>query len=398
LKLKNILLIDIEADGHRPAFAKLFAKYLVKAGYFVVIAFPDKEKSAWIEASLLSDGIGKNNFRMVDHTARRNASSPRLGSFGDVLSTLKLWRDTATVVEEIESVHNIRIDKVFLAWLDSYLANYLSHRVIDTILNRPWSGMYFHPWFLYDPKLNDTSKMSSIDSVFRSKFCSSIAIHDEFVSDKLSLRTGKRVVIFPEAADSTPPAKDFPMADEIKKKSNGRMAIGLIGLARRKGIMLLLNLAMKAEPSDFFFVMIGPIIWHEYSEAEKVFISDFLDRKHENVFYHPEYLDEGANVNAVICALDVLYLVYENFKSSSNFVTKAAIFRKPVLAADQHWMGKVVRKYGMGEVVAENNLDQALAALKLLKRDLGHFNFEKYSDYMRIHAEENLEQVFRRIF
>jgi hypothetical protein len=393
----TILLIDHRSDGHRPAFIRLFAKYLIKVGYHVVIAFPDREKSEWIEQGLLSEGVGPENFRMVDHDLRAKAVKGE-GVFSNAIATFRFWRETGRIVSQIERTQGIRIDNVFFAWLDDYLANYLSPFVIDRIFRWPWSGLYFHPWYLYTQGLANKARSSSIDSVLRSKFCKSIAVHDEFVSDLLSKRTGKPVIVFPEIADSTPPEVDFAIAREIRSLAKGRMSIGLIGLARRKGLLLFARMAMHADATRYFFMLAGPVLWEEYNDEEKEFLKDFIASNNENVYYYPQYLKEGAQLNAVIDALNVLYVVYENFMSSSNFSTKAAIFRKPVLATNRFWIGNVTRKYTMGETIEENNLEDSLRALNLLRENIGSFNFANYPKYLEIHSEENLERTFRQIF
>ena len=114
-----------------------------------------------------------------------------------------------------------------------------------------------------------------------------------------------------------------------------------------------------------------------------------------NCFYYPTSLEEGAKINAVIAASDILFLVYNNFRSSSNFSTKAALFKKPVLASGRFWIGAATNTYSMGETVIEETEEKMLMALKELKNQLKHnnFNYSGFENYLKIHQEDRLLQA-----
>lgn len=395
--MKIVALVDHYTEGHHKAFVKLFSKYLIKAGYSVFVFFPAPEDE--LQKELTDESTDSNRVRFINFKLKRKYFH-RLGRFNHAASVVSLWQSTHRALKDAEKRFDIAFDFVFLAWLDDYLANYLPPVVIDMIFPYPWSGLYFHPWYLFEEGTTSRVSWSSIDSVLRAKKCLSIALHDDFLIDRLSTRIGKRVLLFPEIADATPPLTDYDLAMRIKTLANGRIVVGLIGLARRKGTLHLMALARQADPSRFFFFLGGRPSYVDCSPEEATALREFFSNLPDHCYHFPESIEEGGKINAVINALDILFLVYHNFKSSSNFSTKAAHFRKPVLATNQYWIGEVTKKFSMGITVDEGNVSQAVRALESLRTELltRSFDFSRYDDYLLIHREENLTDCFTKAF
>ncbi|MBL0742446.1 hypothetical protein [Chryseolinea lacunae] len=393
----TVALLDHHAEGHHHAFIKLFTKYLLRAGYDVCIFFPVNKEL--ILSELSADGVDVSRVQFFTFTLTRQTHT-RLGRFNEAASVLQLWIDTRRALKAAEQKLKLKFDRVFLAWLDDYLANYLPPQAVDAVFPYSWSGLYFHPWYLFQDGLKNRATVSSIDSVLRARKCLSVAVHDEFLLPKLAERIQKRVIFFPEIADATPPRQDEPTAQEIRTRANGRIVVGLIGLAKRKGTLHLLALATHADPSQFFFFFAGKLPEADYTTEEYTKAKSFFDNPPKNCFHYPNSIAEGETINAVINALDILFLVYDNFKSSSNFNTKAAHFRKPVLATKRFWIGKVTEKFLMGETVEEGNLSQTLTALNTLRDRIktNTLDFSRYDEYLSLHKEENLTESFTKAF
>jgi hypothetical protein len=392
--MKVVALIDHFAVGHHYAFIKLFSKYLLKIDYRLCICYPENETE--IVSHLVAEGFPEENifFHKLDIKDKKFS---RFGKLNPVFSTIALWKDTRRELQKCEEQFTIKIDFVFFAWLDNYVVNGLSHWLVDLVFPYSWSGLYFHPWYLHENVGNRVS-FSSIDSVLRSRNCVSVAIHDEFVAEKLERRIKKKVVVFPEIADSTPPNPDFWLASEIRAKAGRRWIIGLIGVLKRKGFLTFMELAQKANREKFFFFFAGNLETHDFSpEQEKIVRQFLLNDLPENCLYFPDSIPEGSHINAVIGVLDIIFIVYNNFRSSSNYSTKAALFKKQVLATNRFWIGRVTQKYKMGEVIEEGNIDQALVALDRLsdKLESGHMDFSGLDDYLKVHGEGTLEAAFK---
>ncbi|MBI1768772.1 MAG: hypothetical protein HYR67_10390 [Bacteroidetes bacterium] len=389
--MKTVALIDHYHIGHHYAFIKLFAKCILELGYKVYVLYPEKENE--IKEYLITEGADPSKVA----TQKIQLKKIQVESFyTNAVSTLFLWRDTKKIIKKCEEDSGEKIDFVFLCWLDDYLSNDLPHQLIDLIIRRPWSGLYFHPWYLLHETTKNRVTFRSIDSVLRSRYCNSVALHDEFLVSKLANRINKPVLLFPEIADTTAPLMKFALADEIKNRAKERIVVGLIGLEKRKGTLFFIEIAKRANDQNFFFFLAGKPIKEEYNTVDFEKLSNFLNQNRENILYFPDYVEEGPKLNAVICSLDILFVLYDNFKSSSNFITKAVFFDKLVIATKNYWIGSVTNKYRIGITVEEGNGIESLNALNILRTHLINdtWDYSLFAEYKKLHNVNALKKSF----
>jgi hypothetical protein len=385
--MTTVALVDFHTAGHHFAFIRLFAKYLLKNNYRVCLIYP--EKCSEIKSYLIENGASRDMV-FYDEASITKREVKGLGRFSHAYATLQLWLDTKTVLKRAEENSGLKIDFVFFAWLDDFLSNYLPHQLVDLTFPFSWAGLYFHPLYLFRD-VGDRVSFSSVDSVLLSKRCRWVAIHDEFLLERMKRRVRKEVRLFPEIADATPPDNDFHLAKTLREKANGRIVISLIGLEKRKGVLYFNALFQRADPTKYFFFLAGKLSRGTYNEQEYESVKEFVNIGTHNFLYHPDFIQEGRDINSVIQSSDILFLVYDNFKSSSNFNTKAAHFKKFVLATDSYWIGSVTRKYNLGEVAKEGDVESMLAGLEQLARDIAQGTRKPlYNEYLAHHKEENL--------
>ena len=87
-------------------------------------------------------------------------------------------------------------------------------------------------------------------------------------------------------------------------------------------------------------------------------------------------------------------MVYPNFTSTSNRLTKAAYFRKPVLASGGFILGELVEKFGLGITLGDQNLENAVAALTLLSKDRLGKGKADYDGYLALNSYQRfVEQL-----
>ena len=100
-----------------------------------------------------------------------------------------------------------------------------------------------------------------------------------------------------------------------------------------------------------------------------------------NVYVLPDYVPDERAFNAIIKACDVVFAVYLDFARSSNMLSKAATFEKPILVADDHLMGARVRSYRIGLAVPPHDSAAVHAGLLALE-DIADIkdNFRRYRD------------------
>lgn len=99
-------------------------------------------------------------------------------------------------------------------------------------------------------------------------------------------------------------------------------------------------------------------------------------------------IEEGAEFNAVVTLCDVIFIAYLPAPENSNILTKAAWFRKPVLASAGHWMADPVRTFQLGEIIDPNDAEAALAALRQVFAEGA--SKRRFGQYYAQHGEQLL--------
>src|SRR5262249_37748257 len=134
----------------------------------------------------------------------------------------------------------------------------------------------------------------------------------------------------------------------------------------------------RADPSRFFFALVGEVFWESLG-ADQHELREFCDSPPENCLVQTGYLQEERELNSIIAAADILYAVYSNFRNSSNTLTKAAIFEKPVIVSDDYLMGERVEQFDLGATVRTGDIDDIVMKLeRLRKRPKRQFGFAIY--------------------
>jgi hypothetical protein len=373
----------------------MFAQALLHLGHRVWIIMPEPaEVDQWVQENCT---INLNQFKTFNW---QEASSTynHFGRFKNALSTLQKWKQINNKIEQLVRQQGSSVDLVFFTWLDSYLSNYLHPFVLDRFFRFAWSGLYFHPRHM---RLNPESlgrhpSPSDIDIALTSARCTSIAIHDEGIVHACMWRLSKPAILFPEIADVSPPASDYAPALEVRKRAKGRLVVGMIGQEWRKGTMTLLRLAKMAPVEEFFFVFAGHIHVNSFSEEEKRELQALIDGPGENCYCYMDYVPEGENFNALLCSFDIPFIVYNDFPSSSNILTKSAYFKKFVISSERFCIGEDVKQYDLGLTVEEGNVVSCLKALQELKEKIIKQEYPENSalHYTKIHSVNTLQEKF----
>lgn len=75
-------------------------------------------------------------------------------------------------------------------------------------------------------------------------------------------------------------------------------------------------------------------------------------------------MDNPLEFNALVDCCDVLYLAYREHFRSSRLLTKAALFRKPVIVSRGYCMAELVSKYISVIAVNGEHYEEVLAAVR----------------------------------
>lgn len=394
--MKTIALMDPFWSGHHSTYLKLFSKSLLSLGHRVMVFCPNPtELRSWAE---IHYNQYQNRLHAFELHAPDESRFPVL-RIRKALNGIIWWRFAAKAIKKAHSETGFHPDLAFFPWLDSYLGNYQSHHIIDVIFPYDWSGLYFHPSHLRLPLKHSTIKGGphDYDEALQSKGCKSIAVLDEGIAGKLQAKLpDKLVVIFPDTADASHPDHNFPVLHEIIAKSGGRKIIAVIGgLAKRKGILTLLETARKTPSKEWFFLFAGLLTEDSFDSNELQLLREIASKPPQNCYFHFDFIFEEAQFNALVELSDILFASYEDFPHSSNILTKAAIFEKPVIVSRGNCMEERVRAFGMGECIEYGNVAQCFEAIgRLLETEELHADF---AGYRSLHSEERLRLAFENV-
>lgn len=387
---KTIALVDPFKGGHHDAYMRIFTRVLLEANYNVVAVLPESDKLMnWVQKELPSY---LPHFSILEYS--KSSTTHNNKRFGKFLETFEAWKGLNDLLRN----NGKQIDHVFLAWLDSYLSNHFPAFIVDFIFSYKWSGLYFHPRHMRLNKLAHTQKpsWSSIDGICMSKKCQGIAIHDEGIVDSFSKRLEKPVVLFPEIADTTAHLSYHPDTQAFREKANKRTIVGMFGtLSKHQGVIEYIQLIKQSNSSKFFFVIAGPLSIETFSKGEQNIITSFINNLPENCYLKLNYLQEGAEFNTFVNDVDILYIVYNNFPSASNRLTKAAVFKKPVLSSNRFCVGEDVKKYRLGCTVNEGNIEEYVSQLENCTKN--SFRNNDFENYAVLHNANRLKNEFKKI-
>lgn len=401
--MKTIAIIDNSAKGHRLYHMQQFVKSFTELGYNVVCIIPEVYLiKSWMEKIHLD----ANNNIYVEFNAKKIVYKNSFFSyFDDVWYVIKCWLEYKKVLKKIESQHNIKIDFFFLNNIDTFLACFFHPTIHRFFFKYKWSGFYVHTRYMRMYKDIDKrkTKISDIDYLFTSKNCTGVAVADEGIAAGMQYRINKKVVALPDITDTSLPIEKPTLAIEIKEKANNRTIVGLIGLETFKGSIEMAKLALAANPDNYYFVFCGyyddTFLSYCKDDADRQFFVSFQQNLPKNVLWNTNYLKDEQDYNAIFNTFDIVYMVYREHFTSSNRLTKAAVFNKLVLASNQHFVGENVTNYNLGEIAASENINEQLDKLELLRNKIIHQDFprEQWKQYAEKNSEKQLTEKFAEI-
>jgi glycosyltransferase involved in cell wall biosynthesis len=194
---------------------------------------------------------------------------------------------------------------------------------------------------------------------------------DEHAVSAYSAADPDRTFAFlPDVTNTNLPAMTPALVMEIQRRAAGRNVVLMCGsIEGRKNVGAFCQLALKADPARWFFAMVGQAHPHTFSQQDQNALKHFIDAHEGNTFYSDTFFRDERDMNAVIQASDILFAAYKNFTISSNMLGKTAHFTKPILVSDGFLMGDRVRRYGIGMVVDQDDVQDMLGALERLAKN-----------------------------
>lgn len=252
-----------------------------------------------------------------------------------------------------------RPDFLLSMYIDLWMTNPNYWRRSRVIMPFPWGGIRFMP---LDEQYAGTEGYFG-DPMFRG-----MCFLDEEAVQRYQGRHPKKDFEFlPDVANGELPDHPCSLAEEIRRRALGRPIVLLCGsIEGRKNLQLFCKTALRPEASPFFFAVTGQLHKATISREEQSLLELYSANENGNTFFQDVFFRDEREMNSVIQAADIIYAVYRDFPLSSNLLSKASIFKKPIVVSDRFLMGRRVRQYGIGLAVPEDNPGVLMTALTSL--------------------------------
>ena len=172
----------------------------------------------------------------------------------------------------------------------------------------------------------------------------------------------------PDIADVELPPQRTELVKQLVAQAAGRKIVFMGGsIGKQKNLAVWFELVRRVDPTRWYFVQIGRINQNNLTMSDQSALGAVAADHPANLMIYPDYLPDEREFNEVISVVDVIFAVYRDFKRSSNMLSKAAYFEKPILVSEAHLMGERVKRYKIGYAVKEDDVDsirQGLAELE----------------------------------
>lgn len=427
--MKSIAIYNpISGHGHLDSWCAIFIKLLLESGWKVLAITPDPSRLL----NLLEDNNYLDLNRLKVISISNNFPKAHTDTYSEKFSLLTIWKkinligyayvfgegelvqtkskkffDKFIIVSFLslhffryflfpllkKRIHTQKIEENSLIYSlrnieceienQKFETNIVFHMYLDDLdshnsklvsplptLKFKWAGIHF------------SSEIGIYPYYYKHPSIKGIAFLDrDIVNNVANYLPHLQVQYLPDITNLQLPQHKPDIVNLIKRNANGRKIVffgGIIGL--RKNLNLWLNLIDKIDLKKWFFVQIGEIDFNNLNARQFWAVYRKLIAPPENFLLIPSYIPDESVFNAVISVSDIIFAVYKEFKYSSNMITKASFFKKPILVSNKYLMGRRIQEFKIGACVSEDDLDDVVLGLeKLSIANIPASNFDLYN-------------------
>ncbi len=376
-----LLYNPISNEGHLDSWHVLFIEVFLKAGWGVIpvthdpraiqqkleqkglfshpqLLWPEK---TWRPTSSTLSTIS-SLFRRIARRVKRVFQSEAQRE-QDLLANKFLdpqtFKDT---IIKVLSAYPGRTQLIFNMYVDGYLpqskvwADMVFSEAKDSAATAsiPWAGLCITP-----ENLSDQQDSQKLPKYYQLAGYQGTCFLDEALLE--SYRTHyptKHFEFLPDITETDLSITPNPIALDIKQRAAGRTIVFMGGsIGKQKNLARWVDMVLNLDPTQWYFVQIGRINVNNLTPADEQALALLKQQQPANLYIHADYLPDETVFNAIIAASDVIFAVYRDFYRSSNMLSKAAYFEKPILVADRCLMGERVTKYEIGLAVPADHAE-----------------------------------------
>jgi hypothetical protein len=277
-------------------------------------------------------------------------------------------------VNQVLSQHPNKVTVVFNMYVDAYMPTPSVWQQFAFVSPTPWMSLCITPDQLL-PLQGDVNTLAPYYSMAAYR---GTCFLDEALLERYRARwPDKKFEYLPDITETALPTQPTPLAAQIKQQAAGRKIVFMGGsIGKQKNLAQWVKLIQQADSAQWYFVQIGRLNINNLTSEDIAALASLRVIAPKNLYSHDGYLSDELAFNDIIAVADVIFAVYKDFYRSSNMLSKAAYFEKPILVASNCLMGARVTKYGIGLAVAPNDsqaIYQGLIDLLQLQNLATHF-------------------------
>jgi glycosyltransferase involved in cell wall biosynthesis len=295
-------------------------------------------------------------------------------------------RDIRSALGSCEEKLGAKCDFVFFNTL--YEKQHWLVKALANACGRPWSFLYLHTSSLPPHSRKNPDMMQ----LLQHPMLRAVGVLDERSIAPGEYIAGRKFVQFPDFTDESR-VPGHPFERELRSfKGDAPLVLAIGRLRNEKGVMTLAELAQNPAAGRLRFAFVGEC---GLKREERNVLGRL--RSNPNVLIKLGRIPDEAAYNACICASGILFAAYHDFNHSSNTLTKAAVFEKPVIVSADSLMAERALKHRLGEAVRQKDAESTLAGITRITNDYqGWINRNKpeWNAYRQLHSKAQMKRAF----
>jgi len=392
----SLAILEWNEGGHHETYLNIYVASLLASGRRLVVLCRDPER---LMDNLIEAGISGMVLKESLVVGRMPGLS-WLDEHRQWPRFLRYWAyasHVGRVLKDAEKRLGERCHAIFFSCLYEHQTRAI--KALVDMARRPWSGLYLQARAFHFPsKTGGPSKDSlRLFRLFEDSRLECLLMLDEGISKQVATAIGRPVMVVPDVTDTGIDA-DSALAGKARAFAGSKPLVGLMGhLLPSKGTATLAAMSMDPAAEDLALLFAGEIYWDLFSAADRQVLTLAMKQAPSAMFCGARIPDER-NYNALVQSCDVLFAAYHDFPYSSNTLTKAAVFEKPIIVSAGHLMASRVREYRIGEIVPAGDVKAALDAIRRITHDpVGWRNAmqPRWNDYRQHHSIDALKSVMK---
>jgi hypothetical protein len=279
------------------------------------------------------------------------------------------------------SAQPVKVRAVFNMYIDAYSSDLTAWTDFALTNGVPWMGLCITP------------RQGNLEPYYADPSYKGTCFLDPKVCQQYSrMLPNKHFAYLPDITETALPETTSPLALEILQRARGRPIVFMGGsIGKQKNLACWYGLIKQANPEEWFFLQVGRLNKNNLTKNDEAALLEVQRNTPENLFVNAEYINDERFFNELISISTVVFAVYRDFERSSNMLSKAAAFGKPIVVSDEFLMGERVRRYGIGQVVHQDNVSQMYQALQQCRLSPPHES--AYAAYRQDFCEAAMQQA-----